>query len=356
MKSRAVFLDRDGTINKDSGYVNKPGDVRLLKHSAAGLVNIQKLGLLSIVVSNQSGVGRGYLTKDMLDKITTRLEELLDKEMVTLTDIYYAPFFKNAVDAEYRKNEEERKPNTGMIQQAAKKYDIDISTSYLIGDMETDIMLGNNAGLKTILVLTGSGRETMRSLNKNNKYKVEYIAKDLLDASNWIGIEEKRVAGVRRKIKNILEIKQALRLRAGQKIVFTNGCFDILHRGHIEYLQEAKKSGDILIIGLNSDKSISRIKGDGRPIFDEESRAFKLSALEFVDFVTIFEEDTPINIITELKPDILVKGGDYSVDGIVGSAEVISGGGIVRVIPFFGDYSTTNIIKKIKNQDEFNEK
>ncbi len=150
------------------------------------------------------------------------------------------------------------------------------------------------------------------------------------------------------KIKSLYEISQiANSIRNIKKIVFTNGCFDILHSGHIIYLYEAKKLGDILIIGLNSDNSIKRIKGEKRPIVPQEERAFLLSSLEMVDYVTIFDEDTPYKLIEIIKPHVLVKGGDWPIDNIVGRDIVESYGGKVLNIPFVEGKSTTNIIERI---------
>jgi rfaE bifunctional protein nucleotidyltransferase chain/domain len=134
-----------------------------------------------------------------------------------------------------------------------------------------------------------------------------------------------------------------------KKIVFTNGCFDILHGGHIDYLTKASDLGDILIIGLNSDASVKRIKGSDRPIQDQESRAKALASLFYVTYVVIFEEDTPLNLIAEVKPDVLVKGGDYKIENIVGHDIVKKNGGKTLTIPFLEGFSTTAIINKLKS-------
>jgi rfaE bifunctional protein nucleotidyltransferase chain/domain len=133
-----------------------------------------------------------------------------------------------------------------------------------------------------------------------------------------------------------------------EKVVFTNGCFDILHLGHIDYLAKAADLGDRLIIGVNTDSSVSSIKGPSRPIIDELTRATKLAALLFVDAVILFGEDTPLTLIDAVKPDVLVKGGDYTIDTIVGADAVLARGGTVDVIPFLPGHSTTAIIDKIK--------
>lgn len=134
-----------------------------------------------------------------------------------------------------------------------------------------------------------------------------------------------------------------------KRIVFTNGCFDILHRGHVTYLAEAKKLGDLLVIGLNSDASVKRLKGPERPINKELDRQYVLSQLKSVDFVEIFEDETPLNLILKVKPKILVKGGDWKIDQIVGAKEVIANGGDVFSLNFVDGYSTTSIIQKIQD-------
>lgn len=136
----------------------------------------------------------------------------------------------------------------------------------------------------------------------------------------------------------------------GQKVVFTNGVFDLLHIGHITYMAKAADLGDKLVIGLNSDSSVKRIKGDDRPVNDQNSRAALLAALFFVDAIVIFEEDTPQNLITTLLPDILVKGADYEIENIVGAKEVLANGGEVKTISFVDGYSSTSIINKIRSR------
>jgi rfaE bifunctional protein nucleotidyltransferase chain/domain len=134
----------------------------------------------------------------------------------------------------------------------------------------------------------------------------------------------------------------------GKKIVFTNGCFDILHKGHVTYLNEARKLGDLLLVGLNSDASVKRLKGPERPINNELDRQFVLSQLKAVDFVEIFDQDTPLELILKVKPSILVKGGDWKIEQIVGAKEVLASGGDVFSLNFVDGYSTTSIIHKIQ--------
>ena len=137
---------------------------------------------------------------------------------------------------------------------------------------------------------------------------------------------------------------------AQKKIVFTNGCFDILHVGHKRYLQQAATLGDILVVGVNSDASVRRLKGPTRPVNNEQDRAEMLSALGFIDYVVIFDEDTPYELIKKIQPDVLVKGGDYKPEEVVGRDIVEARGGRLELISFVEGKSTTNIIKKINQQ------
>jgi len=135
-----------------------------------------------------------------------------------------------------------------------------------------------------------------------------------------------------------------------KKVVFTNGCFDLLHYGHIHYLAAARNLGDALVIGVNSAASIRRLKGPSRPIHDDNSRYHLLAAMSFVDLVVEFDNDTPLELITMLLPDVLVKGGDWTVENIVGADLVIANGGMVKSLPFIKGYSTTAIEQKIQNK------
>ncbi len=133
-----------------------------------------------------------------------------------------------------------------------------------------------------------------------------------------------------------------------KKIVFTNGVFDILHEGHIASLSEAASYGHVLIVGVNADASVKRLKGESRPVNNENSRALLLASLVMTDAVIIFEEDTPLNLITSILPDVMVKGGDYTIEQIVGAKEVIANGGEIKIVPILQGFSTTSIIERMK--------
>lgn len=157
------------------------------------------------------------------------------------------------------------------------------------------------------------------------------------------------ISTIQKKIKSLNELNILVKdlKQKGEIVVFTNGCFDIVHPGHIHTLSEAKDLGTKLIVGINSDTSVKQLKGEKRPIQKEDQRALTLAAFSFVDYVVLFEEETPIKLIETLVPNVLVKGGDYKIEEIVGADVVIKNGGKVEMIPFLEGFSTTNTIDKI---------
>lgn len=148
-------------------------------------------------------------------------------------------------------------------------------------------------------------------------------------------------------LQELLEVRRRLK-EEGKRVVFTNGCFDILHRGHVDYLMKARSLGDALVVGLNTDASVRNLKGQDRPIVEEDDRAHVLASLQSVDFVCLFEEDTPIEIIRALIPDVLVKGADWAVTEVVGKDIVEQAGGSVQTIEFLPNRSTSGLIRKIR--------
>ena len=154
---------------------------------------------------------------------------------------------------------------------------------------------------------------------------------------------------IKNKIVSLNEAVEKRQLWKEQKVVFTNGCFDLIHLGHVDYLSKAADLGNKLIIGVNTDASVSKLKGNHRPIKDELNRSTILAAFSFVDLVVLFDDDTPIHLINQLKPNVLVKGADYKIDDIVGAKEVIKNGGKVELIPFVEGHSTSSLEAKIRN-------
>jgi D-beta-D-heptose 7-phosphate kinase/D-beta-D-heptose 1-phosphate adenosyltransferase len=158
------------------------------------------------------------------------------------------------------------------------------------------------------------------------------------------------VPGKLKSHDEIVEIAAAARQR-GQTVVFTNGCFDVLHRGHVHVLRQAKAAGDLLIVGLNSDNSVRQIKGDKRPVLAQTDRVELIAAMEMVDYVVVFDEPEPTKLIAAIKPNVLAKGGDWSLDKIVGAELVQQSGGRVAVIPYLQGFSTSEIIERIVKQN-----
>jgi D-glycero-beta-D-manno-heptose 1-phosphate adenylyltransferase len=164
---------------------------------------------------------------------------------------------------------------------------------------------------------------------------------------NHLGQVKSKIFGSYAQLKPTLDVWRG----KGETIVFTNGCFDIFHRGHIEYLSKSADLGGRLVVGLNSDESVKKLKGSSRPLFDQESRALLLASLSFIDAVVIFPEETPYNLIKEILPNILVKGNDYAIEKIAGFDVVLENGGKVETIDLVPSYSTSNLIKKIKGDE-----
>lgn len=209
-----------------------------------------------------------------------------------------------------------------------------------------DVTGAGDSVLATLGYCLAGGKSLEEAITFANLAAAVVVSKVGSADASWGEIEnlKSKQNGFKRKIVSLEELLNID--REGKTIVFTNGCFDILHVGHISYLQATKKLGDILIIGLNSDRSISVLKGSKRPINEQTDRASLLGALEFVDFVVIFDEDTPLNLIKALRPDILVKGGDYKGKDIVGSDFAKK----VELIEFIDGKSTTKIVEKILNE------
>lgn len=330
---KAVFLDRDGVIIKDKPYQFKIEDIEIIEGVATAINKLNRAGFLVIVITNQSGVARGFFSEDEVKKFNSYLIEKLKEKNAKIDEIFYCPHHPNGIIEKYKKECSCRKPSPGMILEAAKKYNISLENSWVIGDKESDILAGKKVNCKTILI-------------GNKKYGAHYKAKDLLEAVNKIFEVE-----CEKKLLNFEKIEKKIKAlrRKGKKIIFTNGCFDLLHAGHVDYLKKAKRLGDILIVGLNSDTSVKKIKGNERPINNEFFRAKVLSSISYVDYIVIFEEENPIKLVNLIKPDIYIKGGDWELEKLPEKAIVESYGGKVVLIDIIENVSTTKIIEKIKS-------
>ncbi len=186
--------------------------------------------------------------------------------------------------------------------------------------------------------------DLLRIYSLKSSHKVEIIGE--MDLPEKLNIDLNSP-----KILSADEFEKIRTAIADKKIVFTNGCFDILHAGHVDLLARAKEQGDILVLGLNSDKSVRSIKGEKRPVVSQQQRAFVLAGLASIDFVIFFDEDTPYELIKKVQPDVLVKGGDWTVDNIVGRDVVEGRGGVVLSLALLPGYSTTSVIRFIRDNE-----
>jgi len=182
---KAVFLDRDGTLNKDTGYPASFQSIEIFHYSYEAVKKLNQAGLLAIVVTNQSGVGRGLIPENALDDIHRRMKETFASRGASFDGIYYCPFFASSSDPRFRRGAECRKPQPGMGLKAARELNVDLERSYMIGDKVEDILFGINLGAKPILLLTGSGRNSLKELRERSIHPV-FVAEDLLIAVNWI--------------------------------------------------------------------------------------------------------------------------------------------------------------------------
>jgi D-glycero-D-manno-heptose 1,7-bisphosphate phosphatase len=182
----AVFMDRDGTISEEVGYLSELDQLCLISKSAEAIRLINESGLMAIVITNQSGVARGYFTEEMVNRIHEKMKELLEKQDVHLDGIYYCPHHPEGVIEYYRKTCNCRKPAVGLLEKASKDHDINLAASYIVGDKLIDIELASKVGAKGILVLTGYGKDELKKINDVPEIKPAYVADNLFDAIEWI--------------------------------------------------------------------------------------------------------------------------------------------------------------------------
>ena len=325
--NKAIFLDRDGVLNDDPGYVHKIKDFKFLPHVVESLKRLNEYEFF--IISNQSGIGRGYYSEKDYHVFNDHLVNELKKQGVIIEKSFYCPHHPDvSCDC--------RKPSPKFIKEASDEYDIDLNQSYMIGDHASDIGAGHNAGCKTIYLLSGHG---VKHLDEARKEKPGYVAANIKQAADFILFNSEDKIIERRKLADLIR-----NIRGnGKKIVTINGTFDILHKGHEKILNEAKKQGDVLIVGVNSDRSVRKNKGETRPVNSEFNRAKMLANFAYVDFVTIFDEQTPIQMLEIIKPDVHVNGSEYGKQCIEAST-VEKNGGRVYIIKLIKGFSTSRII------------
>ena len=335
---KTIFLDRDNTLNHDPGYLNDPEKLELKEGVIEGLRLLQLAGFKLIVITNQSGIMRGLITEDELNAIHLKLKEILAEHSIDIEKIYHCPDKDDSSPC--------RKPNPQMIQSAINEFPVDLDHCYIIGDRYRDILTGESFAIPGILIQEDTAPKEKGEIPPN----LIKNASCFLEAAEYV-LQSEYEKNWRHKIytqKNQNYIKKINEIKKGEEtIVFTNGCFDLWHSGHLQYLGQAAELGDHLVIGLNSDASTQRLKGKKRPVLPEWERALKLAHLPFVSIVIIFNEDTPIELIKKIKPNVHVKGGDYEKEKLPEYKILKREGAQVIILPFKEGLSTTAIIKKI---------
>lgn len=313
--NKAIFLDRDGTLVVDIGYVHKVEDFEL-QPGVEGLKKLKDFKLF--IVSNQSGIGRGHFKEEEMHIYNNHLLEELKKQDIAIEKVYFCPHHPNeGCDC--------RKPSQKFVKDAEKEFSLDLSKSWVIGDMIFDVGLAKNCGCKSVSVLTGWG---VKHLDEIRKLQPDYIAANIDQAADYILSKGEKIVS-------------SDKLVGKKNTVMVSGSFDILHKGHEKILSEAKEQGDILIVGINSDSSVRKNKGNDRPINNENSRARMIA--NYADYVVIFDEDNPLKLIDKIKPNVFVNGSDYGEDCIENEA-VKKYGGRIHIVKLLKGYSTTSII------------
>lgn len=330
--SYTVILDRDKTINEDPGYLNDPAKAALMPRAAEGIRLLNAFSIPVYVATNQSGVSRGLITPDQLSAVNERISALLSEAGAHVGGFFVCPHGdSDGCDC--------RKPKPGLLGQIAARRPFNAGRTFLVGDRARDLECGIGMGIRGILV---GDDETVVPQN------CIYRARDLHDAASFIleAIFEEHAAShfYGNASEFAVELKKVR--AAGKKVVFTNGCFDLLHSGHVQLLAQARALGDYLVLGLNSDRSVRALKGPTRPVNSERDRARILSQLPYIDAVVVFDEDTPIELMKTIKPDIQVKGGDYVKEKLPEYEVMRSMGKEIVILPFRKGYSTTGILQR----------
>ncbi len=320
---RAIALiDRDGCLIEEKEYLSDPEGVVLLPRAARALKLLEEQGIARIVTTNQSGVGRGYYTENDVQRVHERLGELLAAEGTRWDGIYFATADPSASQSTSPEQLHRRKPQPGMAEEAIADLGLQGLPVFAIGDKLADVEFGVNAGGEGILVRTGYGKDSEKNLRETPLAGAS-VANDLYDGVRII-LNKLNLsayaddATMARKLRTPGELREiCAELKAqGKRPVFANGCFDLLHGGHISFLESSRAAGDCLILGVNSNASIHRLKGEGRPIFDEASRLQLLAALEAVDYLTVFYTDSADEVLEEIHPAAHAKGTDYRSDNV----------------------------------------
>ena len=358
---KAVFLDRDGTLIREKGYLSDPSAVELEPGAGEAVRLLNEAGFAVVVVTNQSGVARGYYGEEEVHAVHQRLAMLLKDSGAHLDGVYYCPHHPEGSIEMYRQHCACRKPGTDMISWTERDLNVCSAGSYMVGDKQSDMMFASNGGLWGVLVMTGYGREAWRRCLQNpSGGEPDLAAGHLLEAVQRILAQERNAAAGGRisnpivprrpwssRFTSLRRLEERLEehRKRGETVVMANGVFDLFHAGHAAYLQGARDLGDRLIVAVNDDRSTVALKGPDRPVFPVEERVAIVGALACVDYCVVFREETVDGLLRTLRPDIHAKGTDYSEDSVPERETTESLGGAVRIVGPPRTRSTTDILR-----------
>ena len=314
-----ALLDRDGCLIEDMHYLYNPAEVRLLPGAVEALKLLGEQGIARVLCTNQSGVGRGIFPESQVEPVHQELLRQLHEAGTTLDAIYYSTYHKGAEDPRYREGAEFRKPAIGMAMKAMADLGLENAPCFAIGDKESDVRFGENAGGFGVLVRTGKGTDEEATHGDALPFVCDGVYPAVVEALHELlrrELPEDPV--VQAKLKSASELRRIVQERGarGESIGFANGCFDLLHGGHISFLENSRSAGDALILGVNSNQSIRRLKGKGRPVLSEAFRLQLLAALKPVDYLTVFYNDSADQVLEEILPHYHAKGTDYQSDNV----------------------------------------
>ncbi|MCC6547631.1 HAD-IIIA family hydrolase [Candidatus Sumerlaeota bacterium] len=319
---RAVaLLDRDGTINEEVNYLYNPDQVKLLPDVAQAIAILNSEDVAVVITTNQSGIGRGMFDEAALSAVNEKLLGDLNAGGARIDAIYFCPALPDAGDPR-------RKPSRGMYDDAVRDLGLAGLPVYSIGDRTLDVEFGVRCSGKGIRVLTGHQLKEdlpldIRMLHDQRERKLIFTTENLLQAVHVLLADldaecVKNDSTFHKKFADLYATAQSIaeERAQGNRVVLANGCFDLLHGGHASYLADARALGDRLVVAINSNASVRRLKGNGRPILSESDRLQLLAAIRYVDYLTVFHEDSADRVLEVLRPDIHAKGTDYRSDNV----------------------------------------
>ncbi len=345
MRPAALIFDRDGTLIEHVPYLSEPGQVRLLPGVREALQAAQAAGARLFLHSNQSGVGRGYFDLAAVDACNRRLIELLDMGPQPFERICIAPEVPDEPSAY-------RKPSALFAREIMHDFALQPGQLCYLGDRGSDLATAQAAGTGGVGIASGLDdlRAELRALGLAGSFPVF----DSIGAAiRYLFPPPMNHPDPSTRIFSLAALLD-FRVQAaaqGRRVVLTNGCFDLLHRGHLTYLQQSAALGDLLIVAVNSDASVRALKGAGRPLNSEQDRAYALACLRSVDATFIFPGPRLAGEIAALKPDIYTKAGDYSLDTLDASerAALLAADVEIRFLPFVDGHSTTAHVERLRD-------